>query len=197
MKNMWDIRYADKEFVYGTKPNEFFKTELLKLQSGKLLLPAEGEGRNAAFAALKGWDVKAFDQSKQGKIKASQLANDNNVTIDYIVTSIEEFQAPQDSFDCIALIYVHLPSEARKKMHQKILTFLKPGGKLILEGFSKDQLNFSTGGPKNETMLFSESMLRDDFKDLKHLTISQIKTVLDEGVLHDGKASVIRLVGEK
>jgi hypothetical protein len=62
MKEMWNKRYAAKEFAYGTKPNAFFKMSLEKYHSkGSLLLGAEGEGRNAVYAATKGLAVFAFD----------------------------------------------------------------------------------------------------------------------------------------
>lgn len=46
--------------AYGTEPNAFFKAQLDQLTPGRLLLPAEGEGRNAVYAAKKGWEVAAF-----------------------------------------------------------------------------------------------------------------------------------------
>ena len=56
MKEFWDTRYAEIDFAYGKTPNTFFKDSIDKLTPGKLLLPADGEGRNAVYAATKGWD---------------------------------------------------------------------------------------------------------------------------------------------
>ncbi len=53
----WDIRYSDSEYAYGTEPNVYFKSFIDTHSSGKILLPGEGEGRNAVYAAVKGWEV--------------------------------------------------------------------------------------------------------------------------------------------
>ncbi|MCU0373551.1 MAG: SAM-dependent methyltransferase, partial [Ignavibacteria bacterium] len=93
-KNFWNERYASPDFAYGTEPNDFFKREISKLVPGKLLLPGEGEGRNAVFAAIKGWDVTAVDFSEQAKIKALKLADENNVKINYLVSPLEDYHFP-------------------------------------------------------------------------------------------------------
>ncbi|MDD5185864.1 MAG: class I SAM-dependent methyltransferase [Paludibacter sp.] len=195
MEDIWNQRYAQEEYVYGVNPNEFYKEELSKLQPGKILFPAEGEGRNAVYAAIKGWDVVAFDSSEEAKKKAEKLAEKNNVRLNYQTASIEEFEYDENSFDAIVLIYVHTMN--REQNHQKLLRMLKPGGVIILEGFSKEQLMNNSGGPRNSEMLFSEEELTRDFNDLKEKQITKTETELNEGQLHKGKASVIRLLGIK
>lgn len=195
MSKIWNQRYAQEEYVYGTEPNEFLKQELSKLQPGKILFPAEGEGRNAVYAALQGWAVVAFDGSSEAKKKAEKLSERNNVTIDYKISTIEDFIFEENSFDAIVLIFVH--TENREENHRKLLKYLKPGGKLILEGFAKDQLEYNSGGPRNLTMLFSSEELNNDFNELLETEIIELKTELNEGQLHKGNASVIRLLGVK
>ena len=78
----WDMRYGDKDYAYGTEPNVYFKSFIDSNSSGKMLLPGEGEGRNAVYAAINGWDVYAVDQSQAGMEKAKKLAELNDVTID-------------------------------------------------------------------------------------------------------------------
>ncbi|HSL87766.1 MAG TPA: hypothetical protein VK870_00530, partial [Ignavibacteriaceae bacterium] len=79
--NFWDERYSAEEYVYGKDPNEFFEEHLSKLNPGRLLLPGEGEGRNAIFAAKLGWQVDANDQSIVAKSKAEKLAHAYGVNI--------------------------------------------------------------------------------------------------------------------
>lgn len=197
MKDFWDQRYAEKGFVYGQEPNEFFRREIEKLKPGWLLLPGEGEGRNAAFAASLGWDVVAFDQSGRGKQKAMELAKLKNVGFDYQVADIETFIAEEDSFDCLALVFVHFPERERKRVHQKLLSFLKPGGVLIMEVFSKDQLGKKSGGPQLPELLYSVESMKNDFEHLKDLQIFALETQLKEGRYHEGMAAVIRLTARK
>ena len=61
MKEFWNERYSQEAYAYGTEPNAFFKSRIDQLSPGKLLLPAEGEGRNAVYAATKGFEVSAYD----------------------------------------------------------------------------------------------------------------------------------------
>jgi len=197
MIDFWNNRYQQEEYIYGEKPNVFFASELTKLASGNLILPCEGEGRNAVFSATKGWNVSAFDNSKKGKEKAIALANKNNVFINYEINSVQEIDYPEKSADVVALIYAHLPPQIRTEFHQKAVKWLKIGGLLILEAFHPDQLNNSSGGPKDLAMLYNEAMLLSDFMSLKINYLETCQTTLDEGNYHQGKADIIRFLGEK
>ena len=197
MNNFWDERYKTTEYVYGTEPNEFLKIKLQEITPGKILFPAEGEGRNAVFAAGLGWEVQAFDTSIEGKMKALQLAKNKNVSIQYQINSYESANFQENFFDCIALIFAHTPPHKRKEYHQKLIRFLKPGGQIILESFSKKQIKRNTGGPQNIDMLHSTEELSDDFSQLSDLMINEIDYALNEGKFHQGIASIIRLTGKK
>lgn len=196
-KEMWDQRYAESEYVYGTNPNEFFKQELDKLVPGKILLPAEGESRNAVYAAEKGWDVSAFDQSDEGRKKALRLAAERSVTIEYQIRNLETIGYPENHFDAIALVFVHTPAIKRQQIHRNLIRFLKPGGTLILTGYSKEQLQYNSGGPKEASMLFSKDELKEDFSDLHDVSIEKLVSEVEEGDFHRGKASVIQMVAVK
>ncbi|MGQ7871419.1 class I SAM-dependent methyltransferase [Sunxiuqinia sp. sy24] len=197
MSNFWNERFATKEYVYGTAPNQFFSEELEKLSPGKLVLPGEGEGRNAVFAARMGWQVTAFDSSSEGQKKAEQLAARQQVELDYRIDSYDSIELQAESFDCLALIYTHMSPANRQAYHHKLSTYLKKGGTLILEGFSKAQIQNNTGGPKNVDMLFSKEELQADFAGFSSLRISEAEVELDEGEFHQGTAHVIRLVAVK
>lgn len=195
MQAFWNQRYNEPGFAYGIQPNHFFKTQLDRLTPGKLLMPAEGEGRNAVYAATQGWNVTAFDSSSSGQRKAYQLAQEKKTELLYLLEDAREVSFPTASFDAIGLIFVHLPPDFRSDFHQRVVSWLKPGGHLILEGFAKDQLQHPSGGPKDPAMLFSEAMLREDFQLLKDIHIESLTTTLDEGQYHVGSAAVVRLTG--
>ena len=197
MTEFWNERYGTDIYAYGVEPNEFYKNLLTGLQPGRILFPAEGEGRNAVFAATLGWQVSAFDVSIEGKRKADLLASVNNVTIDYQVNSYENISFPENYFDCIVLIFAHIHPLKRTEYHRKLVSFLKPGGKLIMEGFSKKQINKNSGGPRDIDMLYSVEELQSDFRSLSELEIQETETLLNEGPFHQGTAAVIRVVGKK
>ncbi len=196
MKEFWNDRYRNTEYIYGTEPNEFFGKQLDQLKIGSILLPAEGEGRNAVYAAGQGWKVTAFDMSNSGRDKALKLALDNKVDLTFEVADVMSFQ-PDRQFDVLALIYAHFPKNIRKQAHRRLLGFLKPDGKVIFEAFAKEQLGNSSGGPKNLDMLFSIEEIKEEFSELKFELLEQRTIQLDEGEHHRGKAEVIRFVGTK
>jgi SAM-dependent methyltransferase len=195
--NMWNERYSNPEFAFGIEPNQFFKEQLDKLQPGNLLLPADGEGRNAVYAAQNSWKVTAFDLSYEAKNKALKLAEIKQVNIDYFVSDMEDIKFPELYFDAIALVYIHFPVEKRETYHKKLLKWLKPGGTIILECFSKDQLRYNSGGPKDESMLLSKEVVAKDFSELEILKLDQEIIFLQEGKYHQGEGSVVRLVARK
>lgn len=197
MKEFWDDRYKQEEYIYGKTPNNFFKNEIDKLKAGQLLLPAEGEGRNAVYAAKKGWKVSAFDISEKGKEKAIRLANKNNVVINYTVESILEITYPDEQFDCAGILFVHLPPEIRRDAYIKLIKKVKKGGSVIIEVFSKKQINYNSGGPGNIDMLFDISELEEIFGTLSEIKFEEKEVDLDEGPYHQGKAVTIRGVGIK
>jgi SAM-dependent methyltransferase len=197
MKEVWDQRYSSDEYVYGTEPNVFFKEQLEKLTPGRILLPAEGEGRNAVFAAGEGWQVEAFDQSVEGRRKALELASSKGVDINYDLGDLLQLTYEPSAFDCIALLFVHTDESIRRGFHQSLVRLLKPGGTLILEGFSKEQIENTSGGPKLVPLLFDLDGLAVDFGEMKVVQLVKVNYEIDEGPLHRGTASVVRLVATK
>ncbi len=196
-EEFWNERYKTNDTVYGHQPNTFLKEQLLKLPPRKLLLPAEGEGRNALFAASLGWKVTAFDFSVEAKNKAIEAATDNHLSIDYTTEDIKEIILPEKTYDAIGLIYVHMEPTVRATFHKKCVNALKPGGVLILEAFSKDQMNNTSGGPKDVSMLHSIETLRKEFEGLQISLCKEEDTFLDEGKFHSGIADVVRFVATK
>jgi hypothetical protein len=197
MKEMWNQRFASEEYVYGTQPNLFFKEMITGLKPGKLILPAEGEGRNAVFAAGLGWEVRAMDYSEQGRIKALKLAESMGVQMDYTIGDMAAENFGEEIYDAAALIYAHMPPDMRKPVHRRILKSIKPGGFIILEAFNKDQVRNSSGGPKSIEMLYSSEILADDFAGLEFDIIQEITVSLEQGVFHLGESAIIRMFGRK
>lgn len=193
----WNERFAMKQYMYGKQPNAFLKTELDKFkQPGTILFGGAGEGRNAVYAARQGWEVDAFDISREAKNKALALAQSQEVAINYFLSPATDLDLPDKEYDAIGLIFFHLPPQLRRSVHEKMADHLAPGGRIILHAFSKEQLSFQSGGPKDEKMLYSRSELLQDFSDLEILQAETAKITLDEG-RHQGEAHTIRVVAQK
>ena len=193
----WDERYSSNKCVYGTEPNIFFKDELDKLKPGKILLLGEGEGRNAVYAATRGWNVDAVDFSRSAKDKALKLAEENSVDINYELADLSEYKPKSNYYDSAAIIFLHLNPEIRNSVHSKVLNSLKPGGKLILEVYEKEQLGKDSGGPQNVDMLYSKEELEADFTDMKIIILQKKIVILNESQHHSGEAAVLRLIAVK
>lgn len=198
----WDERYRSDAFAYGEAPNHYLKEQLELLPAGNILFPAEGEGRNAVFAARSGWNVSAFDISMEGRNKALKLAASHNVTIDYQVGELATLPYRPGQFDAIALIYAHFPADIKSTYHKALDLYVRKGGMIIFEAFSKKHLDYiarneKVGGPKDVDQLFSIEEIQSDFPgyDFKELVETEIE--LSEGLFHNGLGSVIRFVAQK
>ena len=199
---MWDDRYGKIEFAYGEQPNNFLKEQLIKIPAGTILFPAEGEGRNGIYAATQGWNVHAFDQSMEGKKKAQKLANKHDVAINYEVGEFQSIGYQENQFDAIALIYAHFPADKKSSYHKILTTYLRPGGIVIFEAFSKRHLDYNrinkkVGGPKDLETLFSIEEIKSDFENFEIIELEEKEIQLNEGLFHNGLGMVIRFVGRK
>lgn len=197
MKEIWDERYSSEKFVYGEKPNDFFKLFIDHRKPGRILMPAEGEGRNAVYAAMKGWKVHAFDQSTSAKNKAQKLAEKNKVSISYKTADVFEFGYPIEKFDAVGVIYFHLPLNQRKAFFDQIKNSLKKGGELVIEVFSTVIYPGIKCGPPVTELRYEKEELEHYFSSFIIQLSEQKDVELDEGELHKGKANIIRLIATK
>lgn len=202
MKAFWDDRYGKEAFAYGTEPNDYLKSQLSGLNVGTILFPAEGEGRNAVFAAKLGWQVSAFDMSIEGKKKALQLAEAQGVKIDYQVGTLADLHFGEEQFDAIGLIYAHFSADLKSAYLQTFDQFLRKGGFIIFEAFSKKHIEYiakneKVGGPKDLDILYSVEELLRNFPDYEIIELVETEVELREGLYHNGCGSVIRFVGRK
>jgi len=193
----WDQRYRDEAYAFGTEPNDWFRECLAGLPAGRLLLPGEGEGRNAVHAARHGWRVDAFDPSAHGQRKAGLLARQHGVEIDYRCCLLDAFRLEPGIYDALGIIFLHLPSMQRTPAYRHLAKALKPGGVLIAELYSKDQPALGTGGPPDPDKLYSLDCLETDFPDIDFRVARQCRRDIHEGRLHQGPSSVIQLFGHK
>lgn len=204
MLHFWEERYRAEAYAYGTAPNQFFKSQLDQVDwPGKILLPAEGEGRNGVYAAQQGWSVEAYDWSPAAHQKALQLAEEKGVAFDeYHIASLEKLEWLDGYFDAIACIFVQYPSAYRRANHQKLARSLRSGGVFILEAFSQKHpeaqaLNPQVGGPKNIDQLYALDEVLEDFTGMDWQIATETTTHLNEGLYHQGEGVVVRLYGKK
>lgn len=194
---MWNERYRQPGYIYGTKPNDFLVSMSGAIPPGRVLCLAEGEGRNAVFLASCGYEVVAVDSSEVGLEKAQQLAAAQGVTITTVLADLRDYPIEPASWEGIVSIFCHLPRELRVPLHSAVVRGLKPGGVFILEGFTPQQLGRGTGGPPNVELLMSLADLRTELAGLKMVHACEIEREVVEGSYHSGLASVVQIVGAR
>jgi SAM-dependent methyltransferase len=198
-RELWEQRYADtQQYAYGTAPNAFLLSPQHYLDACmRALAVADGEGRNGVWLAQQGMDVLAVDFSENGLAKARALAKNCDVRLRTECVDITTWDWPQESFELVVSIFLHLPTAQRQAVHRAMYAALVPGGILILEAFHPDQLRYQTGGPSDVTMLYTLEMLQQDFADAEILLAEETVAILEEGQYHWGYAALTRLVLSK
>ncbi|MFN2371912.1 MAG: cyclopropane-fatty-acyl-phospholipid synthase family protein [Candidatus Krumholzibacteriia bacterium] len=193
----WDERYDHERYFYGRTPNYFIAEQLPLLPKGRGLYLAEGEGRNAVFAAGLGHHVVAVDASAVGRRKALALAEDRGVAIHYHVRDVMDEPWRDQAWDHAVLCFVHMDPAHRAELHRRVAGCLKPGGTLVYIGFAKAQFGRSSGGPPREDWLHELDVVREEFPaiELEHAVEREVD--LQEGVGHVGQAMVIEMLGAK
>ncbi len=195
----WEARFSAPDFVFGTEPNEFLRSQAHLLpRSGKVLAVADGEGRNGVWLAQQGLDVLSIDFSPAAQAKARALAKERNVSLRIECVDVIAWDYPENAFDVVAAIFIQFANPAeRQRIFAGIRRALKPGGLLLLQGYRPEQLNYKTGGPSAVENLYTEALLAQEFADFADLTIRVHDSLHHEGAGHDGMAALIDLVGRK
>ncbi len=199
--SMWDRRFAEDHYAYGTKANVWLQSIVENLApepNPEALFPADGEGRNAVWAATEGWSATVFDLSSEGERKCHLLAEEHGVTVNYEVDDLVLRTFPDRHYALIACSWFHTPPAVRKKHMARMLHALAPGGHFVMEGYHKTQLNFSSGGPKSLDLLFDLDEVVGELTgpgappmSVAYAAVEH--TVLDESDLHRGEAAVVRI----
>lgn len=198
MQEFWEQRYSEKEYAYGVEPNAFLVSQANRLSPGsRVLVVGDGEGRNGVWLAQQGMQVTSVDYSRAGLKKAEMLADAREAAITTECADLTNWNWPVGEYDAVVAIFVHFPSAIRPGIHVGMVNALKPGGLLVLEAFHKDQLQYDSGGPPNEDMLYTAEMLREDVKGPEILLLEEVKTTLAEGRYHNGDAAVVRLLAKR
>lgn len=194
---MWDERYSQPGFVYGTEPNEFLASVAARIPIGPVLSLGEGEGRNAAFLASLGHRVLAVDQSEVGLAKARRLAADRGLTIETRAADLADFSIEPESWTGVVSIFCHLPRHIRVPLYASVVRGLRPGGVLVLEAYTPRQLERDTGGPKDPDMLMTRAALEEELAGLEFMHVLELDREVREGAYHTGMASVVQVVARR
>jgi len=195
----WNARFAGSEYQFGTAPNTWLAEHAGIWATGaRVLCVADGEGRNSVWLAARGLAVDAFDISDVGVAKARRLADERGVRVNYTVADCDNFPWPRAEYDGIAAIFVQFADPAlRQRLFANMVQSLRPGGTLILQGYTPKQLEYRTGGPPHLSHLYTADMLRAAFADLEILQLRDYEADIMEGSGHRGRSALVGLVARR
>lgn len=195
--SMWNKRYAESELAYGDLPNDWVRETAPRLPAGPVLCIAEGQGRNALFLAERGHSVSAMDASSEGMAVAARLAEQRGLALQTSVEDLALADLGSERWAVIVSVFAHLPPPLRRDVHRRVVQALAPGGMLVLEAYTPQQIGRGTGGPPNEAMMMQADVLTQELKGLEFLVLEEREREVNEGVYHRGLSHVVRVLARK
>lgn len=199
--NMWDSRFDTETYVYGTEPAAFLQAHehMLSARAGQNALAiADGEGRNSVYLAQRGLTVTAMDSSKVGQAKAAKLAQQHKVQIDFQLADLKTWDWQENHWDMIVAIFIQFADPAfRSEIFAGMKRSVKPGGLILLHGYTPNQVELGTGGPGNPDLMYTVPMLQEAFGDMEILRLEAYEKTINEGPGHSGHSALIDLVARK
>lgn len=194
---MWEERYAADTYIYGTEPNDFVRANIDALPSGSVLCVADGEGRNGVYVASTGRMVTSIDLTSSGVDKTRRLAEAQGVDITAIQADLAVHDVGVDAWDGVVSIFAHMPPAVRRDLHRRIVRALRPGGVLLLEAYTPDQIGRGTGGPPVAEMTMTLDGLRDELDGLEFVHAVETLREVHEGPGHTGLGAVVQVIARK
>jgi SAM-dependent methyltransferase len=194
---MWNERYSEPGYAYGTEPNVFLAAAAAQIPRGRVLSIGDGEGRNGVHLATLGHTVTSVDSSAVGLAKARALATARGVTIETVEADLAMFDIVPAAWEGIVSIFCHLPPALRRRVHAQAAQGLVPGGVLVLEAYTPAQLALGTGGPSQAEMMPTLAVLRDELAGLEFVHALELERDVQEGAFHHGRSAVVQVIARR
>ena len=204
-ESIWTNRYreAGEAYLFGTEPNRFLAHRADALQSGRTALSvADGEGRNSVWLAEQGLEVTAIEISAVAVEKARRLAQGRKVQVSFLQADMLAPGWPpaelHGAFDWVVGIFIQFVGpEWRDRQFDAMKQLTRPGGRILLQGYTVKQLEYRTGGPSAVENLYTDEILRDAFADWEIEELVEYEEDIAEGSGHKGRSALIGLVARK
>lgn len=194
---MWNERYAEEGFAYGTEPNDFVAEITRTLPAGAALDLAGGEGRNAVYLAELGHRVLLVDSSRVGLAKAQQMAKQKSLSIETLEADLAAWSPEPASCDLIVSSWAHVPPAVRRTLHAACVRALRPGGHFVLEAYTPEQTTRTTGGPRDPSLCMTAAALREELAGLEVRVARELERHVSEGKYHQGLSVVVQFHAQK
>lgn len=194
---MWEERFSTPEYIFGKAPARFMTEHSGWFTQGATgLSVADGEGRNSVFMAERGMSVTALDFAPSAIAKARALAKAHGVSVNFRACDVlaEDFPAT-GHYDIVTGIFIQFTGPAaRAALFDKMKAATRPGGVLMLHGYTPEQVALGTGGPPFVENMYTEAILRDLFKGWDILETAEYTREAQSG---KGLAAYIDFIARK
>jgi len=197
--DFWNARFASESYIFGTRPAAFLVDNAHYLPPrSRVLVPADGEGRNSVFLAEMGHRVVATDIAEEGIAKARKLADARGVSVEFRHLDLQGWPWPEAEFDAVVAIFIQFaPPAFRDEIFAGMKRAVRPGGVALLHGYTPKQLEYRTGGPSAVEQLYTEELLRTAFGDWELLRLEAYERELDEGAGHTGRSAILDMIARR
>ncbi|WP_158084269.1 class I SAM-dependent methyltransferase [Marispirochaeta aestuarii] len=154
-RERWNERHRERSSKSPLPPNVHLEKLVAHLEAGTALDLAAGDGRNALFLSRKGWKVTAVDFSEVGIEWGRAFAEDEGLSVDWLIRDLNEYVPPCKSFDLVCLFYLHVPGDQLAGVLKKAAAAVKPGGSLLIVGHDRTNITQGAGGPQIPDILYT------------------------------------------
>lgn len=195
----WNSRFSSESYIFGTHPAAFLADNAHHIPPrSHVLVPADGEGRNSVFLASLGHQVVATDIADKGIAKARRLADSRGVSVEFRQLDLDGWHWPEAQFDAVVAVFIQFaPPAFRDEIFAGMKRAVRPGGLVLLHGYTPKQLEYRTGGPPVVEQLYTEQLLRTAFADYEIVRLDAYERDLDEGDGHRGRSAIIDLIARR
>ena len=194
----WDERYSIDDYLFGQKPAQaLLRNEEYLVPRGETLLIADGEGRNSVYLAKNGFKVTSSDSSIVAQQKAKALADSQNVKVNFKLENFFDIDWSKKQYDnIIGICFQFIPPELIGEAFMGLRSATKKGGTILIHGYTPEQINYGTGGPKDASLMYTEATFTHSFTNSEIYLLEKYEAVISEGPGHNGKSAMIDFVAK-
>ena len=194
----WNKRYSIDEYLFGKNPAQaLLRHEKHLVSNGTTLVIADGEGRNSVYLAKQGFKVTATDSSIVAHHKAKSLAVSENVRVNYKLEDLFNINWTEKSYDnIVGICFQFIPKNLIDTVLMGLRSATKQGGTLLIHGYTPQQIEYGTGGPKDKSLMYTKNTFTNLFHESEIFKLEEYEATINEGVGHNGRSAMIDFIGK-
>jgi SAM-dependent methyltransferase len=188
----WDERYRSQAALWSGNPNRHLVAEVEDLTPATALEVAAGEGADAIWLARRGWHVTAVEISSVALERAAGHAAEAGSAIaeriQWLHQDVLDWDPPRERYDLVSSQYLHLPTELRRALFDRLASAVAPGGTLLIVGHHPSDL-VTVPRPQPPELFFTGDDIARDLDATQWDVVTN--TAAERTGSHDGRTVVL------